>query len=172
MRTFLPIFFITSLAMGALTFAPARAEGLKGGEGVSDMITIESDHLDVNTEKGDAVFTGNVKATQGDITVQGARLILQFDETTKTVNTLVAENDVFILWQDRQATCDKAVYRLDRETLDLSGDVLITRGEERLSGQRVKVDMKTNSQTVEGQGGRVQIRVKNDQESGILQWQK
>ncbi len=172
MRTFLPVFFIVSLVMGVLASLPARADELKGGEGVSDMITIESDHLDVDTQKGEAVFTGNVKAHQGNIVVQGARLTLRFDDATKTVSTLVAEDDVFIHWQDRQATCDKAVYRLDREMLDLSGDVLITRGEERLSGQRVSVDMKTNNQTVEGEGGRVQIRVKNDQESGILQWQK
>ncbi len=172
MRTFLPIFFIVSLVMGVLAFPPARADELKGGEGVSDMITIESDHLDVDTQKGEAVFTGNVKATQGNITVQGARLTLRFDDATRTVSTLVAEDDVFIHWQDRQATCDKAVYHLEGETLDLSGDVLITRGEERLSGQRVSVDMKTNHQTVEGEGGRVQIRVNNDQESGILQWQK
>lgn len=172
MRTFLPAFFIVSLVMGVLALPPARADEFKGGRDASDMISIESDRLDVDTRKGEAVFTGNVKAAQGSIVVQGARLTLRFDDAAKTVNTLVAEDGVFIHWQDRQATCDKAVYHLDEETLDLFGNVLITRGEERLSGQRVKVDMQTNSQTVEGEGGRVQIRVKNDQETGILQWQK
>ena len=51
MRTFLPIFFIASLVRGALTFAPARAEELKTEEGVSDMISIESDHLSTGRKR-------------------------------------------------------------------------------------------------------------------------
>jgi lipopolysaccharide export system protein LptA len=50
--------------------------------------------------------------------------------------------------------------------------VVVTRGVERLSGERVTVDMKTDRQMVEGKGGRVRIRVHNDQDSGILKWQK
>jgi len=136
------------------------------------MIDIESDRLDVNTQTGEAVFTGNVKATQGEIVVQGEKLTLKFDDADKKVNTLIAEQNVYIHWQDKEATCDRAVYKLNEEVLDLTGNVLVTRGEERLSGQRVAVDMKTNRQTIEGKGGRVKIRVNNDQESGILQWRK
>jgi lipopolysaccharide export system protein LptA len=154
-------------------FPQARAQDpVKSSGSVSDMIDIESDRMDVDTQKGVAVFKGNAKATQKDIVVRGAVLTLKFDDATKKVNTLIAEKDVYIHWQDKEATCEKAVYRLDDESLDLTGNVLVTRGEERLSGQRVAVDMKTNRQSVEGQGGRVKIRVNNDQESGILQWRK
>lgn len=168
MRKFLPIFFFISL----LLFPQARAQDVKSGESFSDMIDIESDRMDVDTQKGTAVFRGNVKAVQKDIVVQGEVLTLKFDDETKKVNTLIAEKNVYIHWQDKEATCEKAVYRLDDESLDLTGNVLVTRGEERLSGQRVAVDMKTNRQSVEGQGGRVKIRVHNENESGILKWEK
>jgi len=172
MRVFLLIFFISSFISSAVFSPQIRAQDLKGGQGVSDMIDIESDRLDVNTQTGEAVFTGNVKATQGEIVVQGEKLTLKFDDADKKVNTLIAEQNVYIHWQDKEATCDRAVYKLNEEVLDLTGNVLVTRGEERLSGQRVAVDMKTNRQTIEGKGGRVKIRVNNDQESGILQWRK
>ena len=57
MRTLLPIFFIISLL-----FVPqVQAQDPKGSPVVSaDMIDIESDHLEVDTQKGQAVFTGNV----------------------------------------------------------------------------------------------------------------
>ena len=172
MRVFLLIFFISSFISSAVFSPQIRAQDLKGGQGVSDMIDIESDRLDVNTQTGEAVFTGNVKATQGEIVVQGEKLTLKFDDADKKVNTLIAEQNVYIHWQDKEATCDRAVYKLNEEVLDLTGNVLVTRGEERLSGQRVAVDMKTNRQTIEGKGGRVKIRVNNDQKSGILQWRK
>lgn len=168
MRTLLPILFIVSL----LLVPQARAQDIEGGPAVPDMIDIESDHLEVDTQKGEAVFTGNVRANQGDIVIHGQRLRLTFGGAERKIDTLTAEQDVFIRWQDREATCEKAVFSPRNETLDLIGNVVVTRGVERLSGERVTVDMKTDRQMVEGQGGRVKIRVHNDQDSGILKWQK
>jgi len=165
----LPIFFIISLL-----FVPqVQAQDPKGSPVVSaDMIDIESDHLEVDTQKGQAVFTGNVKANRGGIVIHGQRLTLIFGGAERKIETLTAEQDVIIRWQDKEASCEKAVFRPGDETLDLTGNVVVTRGVERLSGERVTVDMKTDRQTVEGQGGRVKIRVYNDQDSGILKWQK
>jgi len=56
--------------------------------------------------------------------------------------------------------------------MELTGDVIITKGAERLSGQKVIVDMVSDTQVVEGSGGRVKIRVNTQEESGILQWEK
>ena len=168
MRKYLLVFSIISLIL----LPQARAQEAEDGQSSSGMIDIESDRLDVDTQKGVAVFTGDAKAVQRDIVVQCEMLTLKFDDASKKVNTLIAEKDVNIRWQDKEATCDRAVYRLDEESLDLAGNVLVTRGEERLSGQRVTVDMKTNRQSVEGRGGRVKIRVHNENESGILKWEK
>jgi lipopolysaccharide export system protein LptA len=168
MRTLLPIFFVISL----LLVPQARAQDLEAGPSVPDMIDIESDRLEVDTQKGEAVFTGNVRANQGDIVIHGQRLTLTFGGAEQKIDTLTAEQNVLIRWQDREATCEKAVFNPGDETLDLTGDVVVTRGVERLSGERVTVDMKTDRQMVEGKGGRVRIRVHNDQDSGILKWQK
>ena len=168
MQKFLKIFFIISL------FSPyfAYAAELKDIPNLTDMVEIEADRLDVDTQKGQAIFQGNVNASKGDILVKGAMLTLKYDNTTQKVTSLIAENDVYVVWQDKEASCDKAVYQLDRAMMELIGDVVITKGQERLSGQKVIVDMASDTQVVEGGSGRVKIRVNTQEESGILQWEK
>ncbi len=168
MRKFLGIFFIISIVVPSLAYT----QELKDTPVSSDMIDIEADRLDVNTPEGKAVFQGNVRATKGDIIVESRMLTLLYNNTTQKVTSLIADGDVFVLWQDKEAKCSQAVYSLDREMMELTGDVIITKGVERLSGQKVIVDMISDTQVVEGSGGRVKIRVNTQEESGILQWEK
>ena len=168
MRNLLKIFFIISFVAPSFLYGSE----LKDSPVISDMVEIEADRLDVNTQNGQAVFQGNVKATKGDILVKGETLTLTYDNTSRKVTSLIAERDVYVLWLDKEASCDKAVYKLDENMMELIGDVTITKGDERLSGQKVIVDMASDQQVVEGGGGRVKIRVNTQKESGILQWEK
>jgi lipopolysaccharide export system protein LptA len=168
MHRFLKIFFIISIIAPSLLYA----QELKDIYDRSDMVEIEADRLDVDTQKGQAVFQGNVKAKKGDILVKGSTLTLFYNNTTQKVSSLIVDGNVSLFWQDKEASCDKAVYKLDEELMELVGNVIISKGEERLSGQKVVVDMVSNTQVVEGSGGRVKIRVNTQEESGILQWEK
>lgn len=168
MQRFLKIIFIISL----LTPFLAHADELKNSPGTSDMVEIEADRLDVDTHAGQAVFRGNVKAVKGAIQVKGEMLTLSYDSSTQKVTSLIAENHVYVIWEDKQASCNKAIYQLNRNVMELTGDVLITKGQERLSGQKVVVDMNSDTQMVEGGSGRVKIRVNTKEGSGILQWEK
>jgi lipopolysaccharide export system protein LptA len=168
MRNLLKIFFIISFVAPSFLYGSE----LKDSPVISDMVEIEADRLDVNTQNGQAVFQGNVKATKGDILVKGETLTLTYDNTSRKVTSLIAERDVYVLWLDKEASCDKAVYKLDENMMELIGDVTITKGDERLSGQKVIVDMASDQQVVEGGGGRVKLRVNTQKESGILQWEK
>ncbi|MBN1635990.1 MAG: hypothetical protein JW920_05720 [Deltaproteobacteria bacterium] len=138
----------------------------------ADMIEVEADMLDVNTDKGEAIFQGDVKARRGDMVITSKILRLYYDNATHKVNELIAEDEVVLSWQDKKGLCNKAVYLLDEQKIMLLGNVNITRGNEMLSGQKVTFDMATDRQIVEGQGGRVKIRINPTEESGILQWEK
>ncbi|MBN2299335.1 MAG: hypothetical protein JXM72_12115, partial [Deltaproteobacteria bacterium] len=146
MHRFLKIFFIISIVIPSLAYT----EELKDTPDSSDMVEIEADRLDVNTPEGKAVFQGNVKAKKGDIIVNSQVLTLLYDNKTQKVTSLIADGEVFVLWQDKEATCNQAVYSLDKEMMELAGDVIITKGAEKLSGQKVIVDMASDTQVVEG----------------------
>jgi lipopolysaccharide export system protein LptA len=154
--------------------AKAKAPDIKGKKPASEMIDVEADRLDVDKEKGEAVFRGKVKATQDNVIIKGDTLTLLIDKTTNQVDTLIAEKNVFIHWEDKDSTSDRAVYTVSKKLLELTGNAVITRGPEKVSGQRIVIDMLTNRQQVEGgQGGRVKIRVKSgSNQTEVFQWKK
>jgi lipopolysaccharide export system protein LptA len=149
-----------------------HAENLKTQPRAADMVDIEADRLDVNTKDGTAVFKGRAQATKPDITVKGNTLSLVYDQKSRKVTLLTAEGNVNIVWKDKEATCSKAVYNLVDDVMLMTGDVVITRGQERLTGQKVTVDNKNNTQVVEGAGTRVKVRVNAGEGTGIMQWGK
>ena len=149
-----------------------HAEALKTPMAAADIVDIEADRLDVNTKNGTAIFKGKVKATKPDITLKGNTLTLLYDQKTKKVTLLTAEGDVTILWKDKDATCSKAVYNLANEVMVMTGNVVITRGQEKVSGQKVTMDKKNDTQVVEGAGSRVKVRVNAGESKGVMQWGK
>jgi lipopolysaccharide export system protein LptA len=168
MRRLCRIFLILSvLAPHAL-----HAEALKTPLAATDIVDIEADRLDVDTKNGTAIFKGKVKAAKPDITIKGDTLTLLYDQKTRKITMLTAEGDVTILWQDKNATCSKAIYNLANEVMVMTGNVVITRGQERLSGQRVTMDKKNDTQVVEGAGSRVKVRVNAGESKGVMQWGK
>jgi lipopolysaccharide export system protein LptA len=58
--------------------------------------------------------------------------------------------------------------------MELIGNVIITRGQDRVSGQKVTIDMVKDIHVVEGgRSGRVKLRVNSgSKESGVLEWKK
>jgi len=162
------IFSICSL----LFPAGAASADLKPKERGSDTVLIEADRLDVSIERGSAIFKGNVRAVKGDMDLRAQTATLHYDRASRRVTTLVADGAVSILWGGRHASCDKATWRIQDQVMELLGNVTIVQGAESISGQRVSVDLRRNTQTVEGGQGRVKVRVETDGQTGIMQWRK
>ncbi len=160
------------LAISIFIPLPGTAASLKQGINATDMVDIEADRLDIYRDKEEAVFSENVTAKKGDMTLMCQKLQMLYNTSTKKVSQLVASEKVLITWQDKQATCDQAKYFLDQEKIFLTGNVIITRGEEKMSAQSVTIDMKTGSQVAEGKEGKVKIRIKTEQGIDTLQWNR
>ena len=158
------------LILSVLAPHALHAEALKTPVAAADIVDIEADRLDVDTRKGTAIFKGKVKATKPDITVKGDTLTLVYDQKSRKVTLLTAEGDVTILWQDKNATCSKVLYNLTSEVMVMTGNVVITRGQERVSGQKITLDKKNDTQVIEGAGSRVKVRVNAGESKGVMQW--
>lgn len=172
MQRLIKTFFLISVTCACLSLQLTAAE-LKTRTAASDMIDVEADRLDVNKAKGEAVFKGNVKAVQGNTIIKGAVLTLFIDNATKKVDKMIVEKNVYIKWEDKESTCDHAVYTIPEKKLELTGNAIITRGDEKVSGQKILIDMIKDHQVVEsGKSGRVKMRVNSGSESGVLEWKK
>jgi len=145
------------------TVAPDKAmqekSKLKTAKPQADMFEVEADKVDVYKNRGEAFFQGNVKATRQDMTVQGKTLRMFYDKTTKKVVRMTAAGDVVIHWQDRVATCDQATYLINEKQMYLAGNVVMTRGEDRLACERFYMDTVKEVQSCQGgPGKRVKIK--------------
>jgi lipopolysaccharide transport protein LptA len=129
----------------------------------ADMFDIEADKLDVYKAKGEAFFQGNVIATKPDMTIKSKTMRIYYNNATKQLKQMVAEGNVSIKMKDpekgpdRNATCKQAIYQYEEKKIILIGDVVIIRGEDRLSGQKVTLYMEGDRQEVEGGPQRVKI---------------
>ena len=148
----------TALPAGAL----AQGQGPFGGfkHDRSAPIEITSDALEVRQAENLAVFSGEVVAGQGTLRLTADRVEVTYDaETgdeseTGAIQNLMATGNVFISNGAETAQGSEARYDVDSGMITMSGDVVLTQGQNVISGQRLTINLN------EGQG-RVEGRVKS-----------
>ena len=138
------------LAM-ALTFsASAQISGQSGP------INIEADALEFLDREAKAIYTGNVDAIHGDARIRAEKLTIFFDQSnTNTggddtlggsvgaVNSLLAEGSVYYMTPNEKAKGDRGVYDYKSDTITLTGNVSVTRGESVIAGDTLVIEVAT-----------------------------
>jgi lipopolysaccharide export system protein LptA len=137
-------------------------------------ITIDSDRLEVRDREKRAVFTGNVVAKRGDATMRAASMTVFYDaETTQRaaaaanqqpdqqIRRIEMAGPVFFCQRDQAARGDNAVYERAAETLVLTGDVVLTQGQNVITGPRLVVNLRTNQAHVERDPANPNARVRS-----------
>lgn len=132
----------------------------------NEPIDIEADMLEVLDEKKIAIFSGNVKAVQGKMTMRSRQLKVKYsDEQAGAANpnarkpgadgqeksggsritSIRAEGKVLIeSGDDQTATSDWAFFDVIKQTVTLGGDVVLSQGGNVLKGDKLIIDLKTN----------------------------
>jgi lipopolysaccharide transport protein LptA len=140
--------------------APARAASADGGEGPfaldrwksDEPLAIESEQLDVTDKDGrrHLLFEGKVRAVQGDLTLEAARLEAVYPEGGGDPDRLVAGGGVRLAQGDQHARCDSAVYDRVRKHLTCSGNASFQEGDSTLAGQVIEIDLAAETVKVKG----------------------
>ncbi len=135
-------------------------------------VQIEAASLEVRDKDKVATFSGNVIVTQGDTIMRCKSLLVYYDTDSKdgkssggmkaaqpgpggssSIKKLEALGGVHVTQKDQTATGDKGLFDMKTNSITLSGNVLITQGQNVLRGERLVVDVATGAARVEG--GRV-----------------
>ena len=131
-------------------------------------VKIEAASLEVRDKEKIATFSGSVIVTQGDTTMRCKSLTVHYDAESKSsgmktaqpgpggsssIKKLEALGGVHVTQKDQTATGDKGLFDMKSNSITLSGNVLITQGQNVLRGERLVVDVATGAARVEG--GRV-----------------
>jgi lipopolysaccharide export system protein LptA len=161
-------------AQGGTASAPAKPGQF---ENKDTPVQIEAATLEVHDKSKTATFSGNVQVVQGDTTMRCRSLVVFYgqdiglgesgaDATTGTavksplsgtkgaqnIRRIEARGGVTVLTKDQSASGDLGIYDLKTKTITLSGNVVVSQGQNVIHGERVVVDTETGNARVESGG--------------------
>jgi lipopolysaccharide export system protein LptA len=141
-KTVLPLVLLLCFASGALAeTAKVAFSGLKADPTLP--VEVKADTLSVDQAKGEAIFTGNVTVTQGDMKLTANEVKVEYAADQKAVNTIYATGDVLLINATEAAQGDAAVYTVATGAVQMTGNVLLTQGQTVISGDELTMDIGT-----------------------------
>lgn len=118
-------------------------------------VDITSDRIEVQDRQDRAVFVGKVHATQGDMTLDAARMTVAYSKAKQAggdpqIDRIDASGGVTVVDPSERASGNFGIYDLNRRIITLIGNVHLTRGGNTVNGARAVMDLNTGRSTVDG----------------------
>jgi lipopolysaccharide export system protein LptA len=119
-------------------------------------VKIQAASFEVREKDKTATFTGDVQVFQGDTEMRCKLLTVFYDEENgghslkaaepgpggqRQIRRIEAKGGVMVVQKDQYASGDSASFNMRENTVTLVGNVVVTRGQDVLRGQRLVVDL-------------------------------
>ncbi len=111
-------------------------------------IEITAQRLEVLQSERKSIFSGDVIAVQGEMTLHAAELTVYLQSEQEQVERLEATGGVRVVQLDRIATAEKAIFYQVDERLVLSGDAVVVQGKNRISGEEIIMYLQENRSVI------------------------
>ena len=114
-------------------------------------VNIDAGSIDFDDRLNRVVLTGGVTVEQGALTVRSQRMLANYtDDGALDVNRITANGSVIVTRGNERATGDVAVYDFSRRIITMSGNVELRRGGDALRGGRLVIDLSTGLSSFDG----------------------
>lgn len=146
----------TSLALmiSILSALPVVAQTVAFGGMKADTnapVEVSADQLSVNQTTGKAEFSGNVLIGQGQMKLSADKVVVQYVQgDTQKIDNLDATGNVTLVNGPDAAEAKQAIYEVASGNITLIGDVLLTQGQNVMSGERMVVNLSDGTAQVNG----------------------
>ncbi len=142
----------------AVTALSAAAQGTTVPFGskhdASQPVEITSDALQLDQEGGTALFTGKVRVGQGQMRLAADQLKVFYiegaDGARGQVDRMEARGNVTLSNGTEAAEGQSADYAVATGLVDMSGDVLLTQGQNALSSDKLHIDLNGGTAQLDG----------------------
>jgi len=120
-------------------------------------VKIQAASLEVRQKDKVALFNGDVYVVNGDTEMRCRSLVVYYEENPaatggmkaadpgpggeQQIKRIEAKGGVNVVQKDQNATGDSAIFNMRENTVMLTGNVVVTRGQDILRGQRLTVDL-------------------------------
>jgi len=170
--------FVSGIAFAQAPKGPPNA--LQGfSKNRDEPVHIEAATLEVRDKEKVATFSGDVKVVQGDTNMQCKTLVVFYDQEgekpakvakpmkaadpgpggEQKIRRLEARGSVVVNTKDQTATGQLGIFDMPTNTVTLTGDVVMTQGQNVLRGDKLVVNLSSGVSRVESsQAGRGRVQ--------------
>jgi lipopolysaccharide export system protein LptA len=142
------------LALGLTAAAGLAAQAPPaGGPAERRVTTIKANRLESDRKRHVAIYTGEVEAADGEMTVWADRMELLWDDKEEQILKITAIGNVRIRRADgKNAASERAEFYKAEERLVLVGKARAWQGDDSVSGARMTMHLREDRTVVEGDG--------------------
>jgi len=114
-------------------------------------VYVSSDKLDIDTQKREFIYSGNVKVVQGDVTINAQEMVGNYGADDKIERIVAKKNVTIVKAPDMRATSQAAVYQAKTGIVTLTENPHLFQGGNDLAADKITIDLNTNKSSAEGQ---------------------
>lgn len=119
-------------------------------------VDFDADHVEVRDNDQQALLTGSVRITQGTLTLTADQVKMFYRRAPgkqPEIQRMDAQGNVKLTSPSERASGRYGIYDVTQRIITLSGNVVLTRGESVLRGQRLSIDLDSGRSTLDSASG-------------------
>lgn len=114
-------------------------------------VTFDADRIELQDRQNRVVLSGDVVIEQAGLTLRSARTLVSYDNTGELeIQRITATGGVVVTRGDERASGDNAIYDFNRRVITMAGNVRLRRGADTLNGGRLVIDLNSGLSSVDG----------------------
>ncbi len=116
-------------------------------------VTYDAGKFVLDDRANQVIFSGGVIVNQAGLRLEADRMLMNFtDAGSLEIQRITATGGVVITRGDERASGDNAIYDFNRRIITMAGNVALRRGSDTLNGGRLVIDLNSGLSTVDGAG--------------------
>ncbi len=117
-------------------------------------IAFDAGSIELDDRANQVVLSGGVVVNQAGLTVRSNRMLATYsDDGSLDVDRITANGNVVVTRGNERASGDVAVYDFGRRVITMAGNVSLRRANDTLSGGRLVIDLDRGVSSVDGRSG-------------------
>jgi lipopolysaccharide export system protein LptA len=149
----LPVLALPAPGAAQSGASSAEVQFGEGGPTSGQPVEVTADSLQMDRDAGTALFRGNVLIVQGPLRLSGAEVDVLYGpgvEGETQVERVEARGGVTLVNGSDAAEGEEAVYSVASGEVVMTGDVLLTRPDAAMTGERLRVNVDDGTGVMEG----------------------
>ena len=117
-------------------------------------VSVDAGSIDFDDRANRVVLSGDVIVNQAGLTVRSNRMLMNYtDSGSLEIQQITANGGVVVTRGEERASGDVAIYDFNRRVITMAGNVELRRAGDTLRGGRLVIDLASGLSTVDGRGG-------------------